>query len=131
MIRPPNRINLPLHDDADVAELAGALIEHGLVMANPASGRIYGFDNEGDRLEFDPEAAFENLLEHCQGVQLWFDDTRDVYLSWGNQEEGGIEVFVDGLNSADIILVARALCESVVATSVLAGREVRICLDRV
>lgn len=104
------------------------LIDSGLHWKNPFNGVVSGFDVTGERVELADEVGNADMRERVSGVQLWFDDASDVYVSW--EVAGVLEVHVDGLDGAQMTHVAAAVSAAVVEVCLREQRHFNVVFER-
>jgi hypothetical protein len=105
------------------------LIAAGLHVENPYNGVISGFDGTGERVELADGSDWAGIRARVTGVQLWFDDSSDVFVSWSNG--GSLEVHVDGLDQARITQVAAAVSTAVVDACLREKRDLYVVFERI
>jgi hypothetical protein len=124
-----NRISVSSVDRTTAQDYVAALISSGLSLVSQHGGTIVGFGADGERSEFRPGTPIDALVTRCAGVQLWFDECTDVYLSW--QSPTVLEVFVDGLTVEQAERVAFAISKAAASNAVRHERNVQIAFEHV
>ena len=62
--------------------LIAQMLGNGLTLANPGSHLVTGYDATGDRVVLDVNNALPRLFSGHVGLQLWLNESTDVYLDY-------------------------------------------------
>ena len=116
----------PLFEARQVVNILRGLVDCGLGLVHPGTGKILGSDAAGGRVEAQPEVDLEMLLSNGVGVQLWFDESSDVFLSWNRSR---LEMFIDGLTVDQANTAALGLSRAVTMVALGDGLVLSIRFD--
>jgi hypothetical protein len=105
----------------EIASQIQYLLDSGLCVFNPQNRQIIGFSADGDRVDFDQHISLHEVFKRCTGIQLWFDAARDVYLSWGNDEQAFI-AYLEGLSELEAKKIATSIGNFALLNSIALGK---------
>jgi hypothetical protein len=114
------KVNLGVQSESGYAPVFRWLEDAGLHLINPKTNLITTFNSDGDRIQIALGALQQQIQTGDVGsVQMWLDDSQDVFISWQGQE---MSLYLDGLVQKDR--------ERIVCTLVQRFTELSTCSSR-
>ncbi|MCI0151935.1 hypothetical protein KNO81_39550 [Paraburkholderia sediminicola] len=98
-----------------VADLMKAL---GVSLANPASGKITTWTDEGEQVEIaSADLHGKVAVGEISNVQFWRSESEDIFVSWNPDDAAfAFSFYLDGVDDAISVSIASKLIEAVLVT---------------
>jgi 16S rRNA G1207 methylase RsmC len=123
-----NHISISGADVPFLVSMVEHLVHAGLYASNPMTKHITVFRKDGDPMSISSLSEINNAFQVFSGIQLWLDQSSDVYISW-ERINTGIDVFLDGLNKDEVVRVADLCCNFSCAYAVKKNISITIVLN--
>lgn len=92
--------------------LVDFLRSKGLSVLNPITQEIVVFNKDADKQSLQSVSMIPRDNHEPAGIQIWLNETDDIYISW-KEGNGGVSIFLDGLETDTVIKMMTICCEYV------------------
>lgn len=115
MTKPVCQILIPETLDRAFLLVVDLLETLGLSLANPGNGKITTWNDDGDQKVISAMNIVREVASgNVRNVQFWKTASEDVFVSWGDGQDGNVfSIYLDGVDSDLAVMLIAKLAESV------------------